>query len=78
MTMKLYTTADIQILLNCCANTARKYMRQMDHMEQPLRVPAPALDAWMETRMCPPEAQRLPKSRSRVVKLPDRLERRKA
>lgn len=56
---KLLTAQDIMERYNCSENTARSYMRQMIHMEKPLRVSEAALDAWEANRtMAPMEAQK--------------------
>lgn len=43
---RLFSTRDIQERYSCGAATARKYIRQMEHQEKPLRVTERALEAW--------------------------------
>lgn len=49
--MKRYLkTRDIQQRYSCSPGTARKYMRQMEHSENPLMVTEAAADAWDRDR----------------------------
>ena len=43
---RLFSTRDIQDRYSCSPATARKYIRQMEHQEKPLRVTDQALEAW--------------------------------
>lgn len=47
---KLLTASDICERYGCSEKTARRYMRQMVHMEMPLRVTETALLAWEASR----------------------------
>lgn len=47
---RLLTVADICERYQCKEKTARRYMRQMEHMERPLRVTEKALEAWEASR----------------------------
>ena len=47
---RLLTVADICERYQCKDKTARRYMRQMEHMERPLRVTEKALEAWESSR----------------------------
>lgn len=51
---KLLTPADVAAHLSVKPRTAAKYMRQMEHMEQPLRVTEAALSAWIAGRTVAP------------------------
>ena len=53
---KLYTVADIQERYSCNPATARKYIRQMEHMEKPLSVLESAIIAWENKRTIAPAA----------------------
>ena len=39
------------------ARTARKIMRDMDHMENPLMVTEKAVKAWIDKKTLPPESE---------------------
>ena len=55
---------DIMARYHCSAPTARKYMRQMIHMENPLAVTESALLAWERERtVCPEDNRTKPKRR---------------
>ena len=54
---KLYSVKDICDLFQCKAVTARKYMRNMEHMENPLMVTERAVKAWIERKTLPPESE---------------------
>lgn len=56
MTDKLLSVRDIAERYQVKAETARRYMRQMVHMEAPLMVTERALKAWEESRTFPPES----------------------
>lgn len=59
---KLLTVSDIQDRYKLkSATTARAYMRQMEHMEKPLRVTEAAVERWEESRTINPaeNAERL-------------------
>lgn len=47
---KLLTVNAICERYQCKEKTARRYMRQMEHMERPLRVTVAALEAWEASR----------------------------
>lgn len=51
----LLSVADICARYQCKPTTARKYMRQMDHRENPLMVTERAVKAWDERNTLPPE-----------------------
>ena len=52
---KLYSVRDICVRYQCKAETARKYMRDMEHMEHPLMVTERAVAAWERRKTMPPE-----------------------
>lgn len=52
---KLFSVADICGRYQCKPTTARKYMRQMAHMESPLMVSERAVAAWERGKTVPPE-----------------------
>ena len=54
---RLYSVKDICERFQCRPNTARKYMRDMAHMEQPLMVTERALKAWEQSKTIPPESE---------------------
>lgn len=66
MMTKLLTVKDVQVRYQCGANTARKYMRQMRHLEKPLMVSTEALEAWERDRTYPGEAEIRESMRDRV------------
>jgi hypothetical protein len=47
---RLLKVSDISERYGCTAKTARKYLRQMFHYENPLTVPAWALTEWEQSR----------------------------
>ena len=47
---KLVTVKDMQERYGCSLPTARKYLRQMFHYENPLAAPRWAFDEWEENR----------------------------
>lgn len=47
---RLMTAHDVADLLQCSIKTAQRYMRQMYHMEKPLRVTEEAFRQWMTDR----------------------------
>ncbi len=52
---KLLTVSDIQDRYQLkSATTARAYMRQMEHMEKPLRVTEAAVECWEESKTINP------------------------
>ena len=58
---KLLTVNDMAERYCCSTKTARRYMRQMDHMEKPLRVTEQAVESWeMERTREPGNASQLP------------------
>jgi len=52
---RLFSVADISARYQCKAATARKYMRDMEHLEAPLMVSERALMAWERRKTLPPE-----------------------
>ena len=50
---RLLSVKDLQERYKCTPATARKYIREMDHMEKPLMVRARTLMAWEESKMVP-------------------------
>lgn len=66
---KLLTVSDIQDRYNLkSAATARTYMRQMEHMEKPLRVTEAAVERWEESKTINPAEKA--KRRMRIRKQP--------
>lgn len=58
MMEKLYSVADICARYQCKdARTARKIMRDMEHMEKPLMVTERAVKAWEQRKTLPPESE---------------------
>ncbi len=53
---RLLSVRDIQNRYQCNPATARKYIREMEHMEKPLMVPEGSLQRWERSRMYPPAA----------------------
>ncbi len=53
---RLYSVQDICVRYQCKAATARKYMRDMEHMECPLMVSERAVVAWERRKTLPPES----------------------
>ena len=47
---RLLKVSDISERYGCTAKTARKYLRQMFHYENPLAAPKWAFDEWEESR----------------------------
>ena len=43
---KLLSVKDIQDRYSCSAVTARRYMRRMEHLENPLRVSEQSVEKW--------------------------------
>ena len=43
---RLVTVKELAERYNCSERTARRYMRQMEHMEKPLRVTEQAVEQW--------------------------------
>ena len=52
---RLYSVKDIQNRYQCNPATARKYMRQMEHMEQPLMVSERAISEWEKRKLTMPD-----------------------
>ena len=48
---RLYSVKDIQNRYQCNPVTARKYIRQMDHMENPLMVSEKEIIRWERSKM---------------------------
>ena len=55
----LVTVKDIRQRYGCSGKTARKYIRQMFHYEDPLTAPRWALDEWEKARERIPEGIRM-------------------
>lgn len=53
---KLYSVKDICARYQCKPVTARKFMRDMEHMEAPLMVSERAVTAWERRKTLPPES----------------------
>ena len=51
---RLVTVKDMQERYGCSLPTARKYLRQMFHYENPLAAPRWAFDEWEQKRECMP------------------------
>jgi len=51
---RLYSVRDIQERYQCNPATARKYIRQMVHIEQPLMVSERAIREWEQRKMVMP------------------------
>ena len=47
---RLVTARDVSDRYGCTAKTARKYLRQMFHYENPLAAPQWAFDEWEQSR----------------------------
>lgn len=72
---KLIRARDICERYGCAKDTAYRYMRQMPHMENPLRVTVEAFEAWERARTREPGAwaetpspKKAPAKRARVPK----------
>ena len=67
---RLLKVSDISERYGCTAKTARKYLRQMFHYENPLTAPARAMDEWEQSRERNPAermANLLRKTTERVI-----------
>ena len=62
---RLLKVSDISERYGCTAKTARKYLRQMFHYENPLTAPRWAFDEWEQNRERMPDG--ISKSRARVI-----------
>ena len=62
---RLVTVKDMAERYGCSLPTARKYLRQMFHYEEPLAAPRWAFDEWEASREKMPDG--ISKSRSRVI-----------
>ena len=62
---RLITVKDIRERYGCTNPTARKYLRQMFHYENPLTAPRWAFDEWEQNRERMPDG--ISKSRARVI-----------
>ena len=62
---RLVTVKDMQERYGCSLPTARKYLRQMFHYENPLTAPRWAFDDWEQNRERMPDG--ISKSRARVI-----------
>ena len=65
MTDRLLTAKDVAERYQCTLPSARKYMRQMEHMENPLRVTETALRVW-EARRTQRPGETVKQQRQRV------------
>lgn len=54
---KIYSVKDICGRYQCKPATARKYMRDMAHMENPLMVTERAVAEWERRKTMPPESE---------------------
>lgn len=54
---KIYSVKDICGRYQCKPATARKYMRDMAHMESPLMVTERAVAEWERRKTMPPESE---------------------
>ena len=67
---RLLNVRDIRERYGCSNPTARKYLRQMFHYENPLKAPMWALDEWEKSRERAPGGARIPaerKSTGRII-----------
>ena len=62
---RLVTVKDMSERYGCSLKTARKYLREMFHYENPLAAPSWALDEWEESRERMPDGI----SKSRVCEI---------
>ena len=62
---RLITVKDIRERYGCSLPTARKYMRQMFHYENPLAAPAWAFNEWEQNRERMPDG--ISATRARVI-----------
>ena len=62
---RLVTVKDMQERYGCSLPTARKYLRQMFHYENPLTAPRWAFDEWEQNRERMPDG--ISKSRAKVI-----------
>ena len=62
---RLVTVKDMAERYGCSLPTARKYLRQMFHYENPLAAPKWAFDEWEQDRERMPDG--ISKSRARVI-----------
>lgn len=65
------TVGEIAERYQCSTKTARRYMRQMEHMEKPLRVTESAVALWEMERTREPEGTKPIRSRSRQTFRPN-------
>lgn len=54
---RIYSVNDICVRYQCKPATARKYMRDMAHMESPLMVTERAVAEWERRKTMPPESE---------------------
>ena len=54
---RLLSVRDICARYQCKTATARKYMREMEHLEAPLMVTERAVAAWERRKTLPPESE---------------------
>jgi len=55
---RLLTARDIAERYQKSEKTAKRYMRQMEHMEKPLRVTEQAVEAWETSKTYAPQRER--------------------
>ena len=65
---RLLSVKDICARYQCKPQTARKYMRDMEHMETPLMVTERAVAAWERRKTLPPETVTRQRVRKGVMK----------
>jgi len=66
---RLLSTRDMMERYQCSRQTASRYMRRMEHQENPLRVTEKAVNAWEKSRTVnPPELIRAEMMRRRMEK----------
>lgn len=53
---RMYRVHEICERYQCAPKTARKYMRDMEHMENPLLVSERAIVAWERRKTVPPDS----------------------
>ena len=64
---RLLTVKELAELYKCSEKTARRYMRQMEHMEKPLRVTENAVESWEYSRTQEAQTAEAPRKRHKRV-----------
>lgn len=64
---RLLTVKEMAERYCCSEKTARRYMRQMEHMEKPLRVTENAVESWEYSRTQQAQTAEAPRKRQRRV-----------